>query len=175
MGWSLRGLPRRGCGVRLIGQVTAILGAIASANLVLILLDMARARSIDSPISADNARGKLQAGDASRRCDALIGVRRIRSGTRQPVRPVARLSPGPQHHFRNGDNAATSVSTLCRLFTAGQTVGQPPRTVADIGDPAHAPHPTLARIPTQRCCPDTEEVTGSNPVSPTKIKALLAR
>src|SRR5215211_1862675 len=85
VGWSLRGLPRRGCAVRLIGQVTAILGAIASANLVLILLDMARVRPIDNPISADNARGKLQAGDASRRCDALIGVRRIRSGTHQPV------------------------------------------------------------------------------------------
>jgi hypothetical protein len=42
--------------VRLIGLVTAILGApFAGANLVLILLDMARARSTDNRIPADTA------------------------------------------------------------------------------------------------------------------------
>jgi hypothetical protein len=58
-------------------------------------------------------------------------------------------------------------SHAVRLFTVGQAVGQPTRTVADIGDPARAADPSLARIPRQRFCPDTEEVTGSNPVSPT--------
>ena len=42
-----------------------------------------------------------------------------------------------------------------------------------MGDPPHAPDATLARVPTQGFCPDTEEVTGSNPVSPTK-KALVS-
>jgi hypothetical protein len=51
--------------------------------------------------------------------------------------------------------------------TVGQTVGQSPRTVANIRDRAHAPDATLVRIPRRRFCPDTEEVTGSNPVSPT--------
>jgi hypothetical protein len=55
----------------------------------------------------------------------------------------------------------------------GETVGQPVRTVANISDPAHAPDTTLPRIPEQRFCPDTEEVTGSNPVSPT-MKALVS-
>jgi hypothetical protein len=41
--------------------------------------------------------------------------------------------------------------------------------VAHMGDPPHAPDATLARVPTQGFCPDTEEVTGSNPVSPTSI------
>jgi hypothetical protein len=45
--------------------------------------------------------------------------------------------------------------------------------VANISDPAHAPDTTLPRIPEQRFCPDTEEVTGSNPVSPT-MKALVS-
>jgi hypothetical protein len=45
--------------------------------------------------------------------------------------------------------------------------------VANISDPARAPDATLARIPEQKFCPDTEEVTGSNPVSPTK-KALVS-
>jgi hypothetical protein len=40
------------------------------------------------------------------------------------------------------------------------TVGQQTRTVPDIGDPAHAPGATLARISRQRFCPDTEEITG---------------
>ena len=53
------------------------------------------------------------------------------------------------------------------LFTVGQTVGQPTRTVADTTEPAHAPRATLARVPMRSFCPDTEEVTGSNPVSPT--------
>ena len=49
----------------------------------------------------------------------------------------------------------------------GQTVGQPTCTLADMGDSVHAPGTPVARIPRQRFCPDTEEVTGSNPVSPT--------
>jgi hypothetical protein len=53
------------------------------------------------------------------------------------------------------------------LFAVGQTVGQPTRTLADIGDLAHAADAILAGIPRQGFCPDTEEVTGSNPVSPT--------
>ena len=39
--------------------------------------------------------------------------------------------------------------------------------MADISDATHAPDATLAGIPEERFCPDTEEVTGSNPVSPT--------
>ena len=42
-------------------------------------------------------------------------------------------------------------------------------TVANMGDSVHAPDATLVRIPKQRLCPGTEEVTGSNPVSPTTI------
>ena len=53
------------------------------------------------------------------------------------------------------------------LFAVGQTVGQPARTVVDISDRPHAAAATHIRIPGQRFCPDTEEVTGSNPVSPT--------
>jgi hypothetical protein len=53
------------------------------------------------------------------------------------------------------------------LFAVGQTVGQPTRTLADIGDLAHATDATLAGIPRQRFCPDTEEVIGSDRVSPT--------
>jgi hypothetical protein len=41
--------------------------------------------------------------------------------------------------------------------------------VVDISDPARAPDATLARIPRRRFCPDTKEVTGSNPVSPTAL------
>jgi hypothetical protein len=52
-------------------------------------------------------------------------------------------------------------------------VGQPARTVADTSDRPHAADATHSRIPRQRLCPDTEEVTGSNPVSPTK-KALAS-
>jgi hypothetical protein len=37
-------------------------------------------------------------------------------------------------------------------------VGQRTRTAADMSDAAHAPDPTLAGIPRQRFCPDTEEV-----------------
>jgi hypothetical protein len=69
--------------------------------------------------------------------------------------------------------AALIATQSGNLFAVGQTVGQPTRTVADISDLAHAPDATLARIPNQRFCPDTEEVTGSNPVSPTK-KALVS-
>jgi len=50
----------------------------------------------------------------------------------------------------------------------GQTVGQQVRTLTDISDPVKVPDATAARIPTRRFCPDTEEVTGSNPVSPTQ-------
>ena len=59
------------------------------------------------------------------------------------------------------------------LLAVGQTVGQPTRTVRDMSDLAHAPDATLAAVHGQRFCPDTEEVTGSNPVSPTK-KALVS-
>jgi len=59
-----------------------------------------------------------------------------------------------------------------QLFTVGQIVGQPTRTVADIGDPPHAPDATLPRI-NQRICPTTEEVTGSNPGSPTSNSPYL--
>lgn len=47
------------------------------------------------------------------------------------------------------------------LFTVGQTVGQPARTGANISDPAHALDATIARIPEQRFCPDTEGVIAS--------------
>jgi hypothetical protein len=46
-------------------------------------------------------------------------------------------------------------------------VGQQTRTVRDMSDLAHAPDATVAAVHAQRFCPDTEEVTGSNPVSPT--------
>ena len=59
--------------------------------------------------------------------------------------------------------------SAARMFSVGQTVGQPTCTVADISDGTHAPDTPLARIARQRFCPDTEEVTGSNPVSPTNI------
>ena len=39
--------------------------------------------------------------------------------------------------------------------------------MADVSDSGHARHVLRARIPYRRFCPDTEEVTGSNPVSPT--------
>jgi hypothetical protein len=48
-------------------------------------------------------------------------------------------------------------------------VGQLTRTVRDMSDLAHAPDATVAAVHGQRFCPDTEEVTGSNPVSPTSI------
>jgi hypothetical protein len=47
------------------------------------------------------------------------------------------------------------------------TVGQPTRTAADVRDSAQASEATLVRVRKQKFCPDTEEVTGSNPVSPT--------
>jgi hypothetical protein len=53
------------------------------------------------------------------------------------------------------------------LLAVGQTVGQQTRTVRDMSDLAHAPDATVAAVHAQRFCPDTEEVTGSNPVSPT--------
>jgi hypothetical protein len=53
------------------------------------------------------------------------------------------------------------------LLVVGQTVGQPARTVALIGDPPHRSRCHIACVQMQRFCPDTEEVTGSNPVSPT--------
>jgi hypothetical protein len=53
------------------------------------------------------------------------------------------------------------------LLAVAQTVGQPTRTVRDMSDLAHAPDATVAAVHGQRFCPDTEEVTGSNPVSPT--------
>jgi hypothetical protein len=56
-----------------------------------------------------------------------------------------------------------------KLLAVGQTVGQPARTVRDMSDLAHAPDATVAAVHAQRFCPDTEEVTGSNPVSPTSI------
>jgi hypothetical protein len=42
------------------------------------------------------------------------------------------------------------------LFAVGQTLGQRSRTMAYIGDLAHAADATLPRIPRQRFCPDTE-------------------
>jgi hypothetical protein len=68
--------------------------------------------------------------------------------------------------FRGQDR---SFSPQLSSFTVGQTVGQPTRTVADISDPAHASGTPLPRIPRQRFCPDTEEVTGSK-VSFTSIE-----
>jgi hypothetical protein len=59
------------------------------------------------------------------------------------------------------------------LLAVRQAVGQPTRTVRDMSDLAHAPDATVAAVHGQRFCPDTEEVTGSNPVSPTK-KALVS-
>ena len=162
MGWSLRSLRRPVCGVRLIGLVTAILGAIAGANLVLILLDMARARSTDNRISADPATdmhaasSKPETPPALRRTDRHT-TNEVRDPP--PVVTAARQRPGPQHRFRNVDNAANVREARCDACS--QTVDQPPRTVADIGDPAHAPDATLARIPRQRFCPDTEGVIAS--------------
>jgi hypothetical protein len=63
--------------------------------------------------------------------------------------------------------AALIATQSGNLFTVGQTVGQPTRTVIDMSDLAHAPDATVAAVHGQRFCPDTEEVTGSNPVSPT--------
>jgi hypothetical protein len=71
-----------------------------------------------------------------------------------------------QHTLRGSRAYMTQSGSL---FTVGQTVGQPARTVANISDLAHAPDATLIRTPRQMFCPDTEEVTGSNPVSPTSI------
>jgi hypothetical protein len=59
------------------------------------------------------------------------------------------------------------------LLAVGQIVGQPTRTVRDMSDHADAPYATVAAVHGQRFCPDTEEVTGSNPVSPT-MKALVS-
>jgi hypothetical protein len=59
------------------------------------------------------------------------------------------------------------------LLAVGQTIGQQTRTVRDMSDLAHAPDATVAAVHAQRFCPGTEEVTGSNPVSPTK-KALVS-
>jgi hypothetical protein len=67
---------------------------------------------------------------------------------------------------RQEAGAAVDPTEVNRL-AVGQTVGQPAHTVANIGDPPHAADATLIPIPKQRFCPDTEEVTGSNPVSPT--------
>ena len=55
------------------------------------------------------------------------------------------------------------------LLAVGHTVGQQTRTVRDMSDLAHAPDATVAAVQGQRFCPDTEEVTGSNPVSPTLL------
>jgi hypothetical protein len=55
------------------------------------------------------------------------------------------------------------------LLAVGQIVGQPTRTVRDMSDHTDAPDATVAAVHGQRFCPDTEEVTGSNPVSPTSI------
>ena len=83
----------------------------------------------------------------------------------------AALAPG--WHLRACDHeqrASTRIlvaQAIWPLAAHGCTVGQPPRTVANISDRAHAPDATLVRIPRRRFCPDTEEVTGSNPVSPT--------
>jgi hypothetical protein len=41
--------------------------------------------------------------------------------------------------------------------------------VRDMSDHTDAPDATVAAVHGQRFCPDTEEVTGSNPVSPTSI------
>jgi hypothetical protein len=62
------------------------------------------------------------------------------------------------------------------LLAVGQTIGQQTRTVRDMSDQAHAPDATVAAVHAQRFCPGTEEVTGSNPVSPTNIfKPLTSR
>src|SRR5512133_3619201 len=66
---------------------------------------------------------------------------------------------------RGRDDCSRSFCRRSTRCTVGQSVGHPSRTVADISDPAHAPDATLHHIPEQRFCPDTEEVTGSNPVS----------
>jgi len=90
----------------------------------------------------------------------------------RPVRIFPTLDQGRRLRRRREllDIAGSLRATQCgSLFAVGQTVGQPTRTVADISDPAHAPDTPLPRIPRQRFCPDTEEVTGSNPVSPTSI------
>jgi hypothetical protein len=66
-------------------------------------------------------------------------------------------------------SAPAKAEDVAATFTVAQSVGQPTRTVADISDLAHAPDATLHHIREQKFCPDTEEVTGSNPVSPTSI------
>jgi hypothetical protein len=46
------------------------------------------------------------------------------------------------------------------LLAAGQTVGQPTRTVRDMSDLTHAPDATIAAVHGHRFCPDMEGVTG---------------
>ena len=69
-----------------IGLVTAILGAIAGANLVLIPLDMARARSTDNRISADTA---TDTPAPSSKPEAPAGAARSLIGVPTEVNPDA--------------------------------------------------------------------------------------
>ena len=84
-----------------------------------------------------------------------------------PSTPAPRCSPRsskPVSKPCSRSPADPQRLSAARMFT----VGQPTCTVADISDGTHAPDTPLARIARQRFCPDTEEVTGSNPVSPTR-------
>jgi hypothetical protein len=101
-----------------------------------------------------------------------------------PIRSLrtqrARTHPPSAPMAHGAANAISSVAALTddpggKLFAVGQTVGQSVRTVADISHRPDAPDATLARASRHRFCPDTEEVTGSNPVSPTSIIPCQAR
>jgi hypothetical protein len=74
----------------LTALVTAILGAVAGANLVLIVIDIARTISADDripPTLLQTAVGERQAGDTHQRWDALTGAHDHSSRTDQPVQP----------------------------------------------------------------------------------------
>jgi hypothetical protein len=74
-----------------------------------------------------------------------------RDARRKPTR--VRRTPSPL--------VAALISTQRQPVHVGQTLGQPNPQGGSISEPAHAPDATIARIPKQRFCPDTEEVTGS--------------
>ena len=112
-----------------------------------------------SPASRHNARG-LQAGhpaDTETNNDAALLDRREIRGQKLRCAAAQALSSLDCAYSRSDG----------KLLIVGQTVGQRARTVADVSDSRNARHVLLARIPYRRFCPDTEEVTGSNPVSPT--------
>ena len=82
--------------------------------------------------------------------------------------PLMTLHPSAVERCQDGSRLVCSAHPLLGSCDYSHAeVQQRTRTAADTGDAAHAPGATLAGVPGQRFCPDTEEVTGSNPVSPT--------